>query len=183
MRIRFEAKRMRSVDRTNSWHIRRLERADVHQLLELIRSVRQEFGLAKRVTALLEPSDYALFDVYRHRRSAYFVAVMDSHVLGGAGIFPLANEDCGTCELQRMYLRSQHRGYGIGQALLNACLETARSFRFERCYAETVSEMSTAIVFYERNGFRRLTAPIGETGHSHNDFWMMLSMGTATGYI
>jgi putative acetyltransferase len=108
---------------------------------------------------------------------------MDNHILGGAGIFPLANEDWGTCELQRMYLRSQHRGRGIGQALLNGCLEAARSFGFERCYAETVSEMSAAIAFYERNGFRRLTAPIGETGHSHNDFWMMLNMGSVIGYI
>ena len=174
---------MRSVQRTNPWQIRRLQHADVHQLLDLIRSVREEFGLASRVTALLEPSDYALFDVYRHRRSAYFVALIDTHVLGGAGIFPLANEDWGTCELQRMYLRSQHRGRGIGQALLNACLETAGTFGFERCYAETVSEMSTAIAFYERNGFRQLTAPIGETGHGHNDFWMMLSLGTATGCI
>ena len=170
---------MRSVNRTNSWQIRRLHQADVHQLLELIRSVRQEFGLANRVTALLEPTDYALLDVYRHRRSAYFVAVMDDHVLGGAGIFPLANENWGTCELQRMYLRTQHRGQGVGQALLDACLDTARSYGFERCYAETVSEMSTAISFYERNGFRRLTASIGETGHSHNDLWLMLSLGTA----
>jgi putative acetyltransferase len=169
--------------RTNPWQIRRLQLDDVYQLLEVIRSVRHEFGLASRVTALLEPSDYAIYDVYRHRRSAYFVAVMDNHVLGGAGIFPLANEDCGTCELQRMYLRSQHRGRGVGQALLNACVETARSFGFEWCYAETVSEMVAAIAFYERNGFRRLTAPIGDTGHSHNDFWLMLGLGAATGCI
>jgi putative acetyltransferase len=174
---------MRSVQRTNPWQIRRLQQPDVHQLLDIISKVRREFGLASRVAALLEPSDYALLDVYRHRRSAYFVAVMDNHVLGGAGIFPLADEDWGTCELQRMYLRSQHRRGGTGQALLNACLEAARSFGFERCYAETVSEMSAAIAFYERNGFRRLAAPIGETGHSHNDFWMILNMGTVTGYI
>jgi putative acetyltransferase len=170
------------VQRTN-WQIQRLQQSDVHELLDIIRGVRQEFGLARRVAALLEPNDYAIFDVYRHRRSAYFVAVMDNCVLGGAGIFPLANEDWGTCELQRMYLRSQHRGLGIGQALLNACLDDARSLGFERCYAETVSEMSTAIAFYERDGFRRLTAPIGETGHSHNDCWMMLSIGATTAHI
>jgi putative acetyltransferase len=171
---------MRPVQRTNPWQIRRLQQSDVHQLLDIISGVRREFGLATRVAALLEPNDYALLNVYRHRRSAYFVAVMDNHVLGGAGIFPLANEDWGTCELQRMYLVSQHRGRGIGQCLLDVCLEAGRSFGFERCYAETMSEMSTAIAFYERNGFRRLAAPIGATGHSHNDFWMMVSLGTTT---
>jgi putative acetyltransferase len=82
-----------------------------------------------------------------------------------------------------LYLVSQHRGRGIGQGLLNACLEAARSFGFERCYAETVSEMSGANAFYERNGFRRLAAPFGETGHSHNDFWLMASLGTGLGAL
>jgi putative acetyltransferase len=167
---------------TNPCDIRRLQHDDVHQLLELIKSVRQEFGLSSRVSELLEPSDYAVLDVYRNRRSAYFVASMGTKVLGGAGIFPLANEDWGTCELQRMYLHSHHRGRGIGQSLLNACLEAARFSGFKRCYAETVSEMSNAIAFYERNGFRRLTAPIGTTGHSHNDCWLVLDMEHATGH-
>lgn len=169
------------MQKPNLCQTRRLQHSDIHELMGIIRDVRQEFGLARRVAALLEPSDYALLDVYRHRRSAYFVAVMDNCVLGGAGIFPLADEDWGTCELQRMYLRSQHRGLGVGQALLNACLEEARALGFGRCYAETVSEMSTAIAFYERNGFQRLTAPIGETGHSHNDCWLVLDMEHAIG--
>jgi putative acetyltransferase len=183
MRIRCKGQRMRSVMSNHSWQIRRLHQSDVPQLLELIGGVRQEFGLAARVTSVLEPNDYAILDIYRHLRSAYFVAMADNDVLGGAGIFPLASGDWGTCELQRMYLCPQYRGRGIGQGLLTACLDIARSLGFERCYAETVSEMSTAIAFYERNGFRRLSAPIGDTGHSHNDCWMMLSLGPATAFI
>jgi putative acetyltransferase len=174
---------MRSVHSANPWKIRRLQHSDVHELLNLIRSVRQEFGLSDRLTALLEPSEYALLDVYRHRRSVYFVALTDNHVVGGAGIFPLADADWGTCELQRMYLHSPYRGRGIGQALLNACLDTARSLGFDACYAETVTQMAPAIAFYQRNGFRRLTARLGDTGHSHNDFWMMLTMSAASAHI
>ena len=183
MRIRWTGQRMRSVITDDAWQIRRLQPPDVHQLLDLISGVRREFALATRVTSLLEPNDYAILDVYRHRRSAYFVAVMDGQVLGGAGILPLANEDRGTCELQRMYLRSQHRGRGIGRSLLNACIDAARSLDFERCYAETLSEMATAITFYERNGFRRLPAPLGATGHSHDRRRMMLSLGPATCHL
>lgn len=162
---------------SNSWQIRRLLQSDVHQLLGIISSARRDFGLATRVNSLLEPNDYAILDVYRHHRSAYFVAATETEVLGGAGIFPLANGDWSTCELQRMYLRSQSRGQGIGQALLSTCLDTARALGFERCYAETIAEMTTAIAFYERNRFERLLAPIGETWHSHNDVWMMLQLG------
>lgn len=169
---------MQCVNHQSPWQIRRLELPDLHELLGIISNVRREYGLANQVTDLLEPRDYALIEVYRHRRSAYFVAHMEHQVVGGAGIFPLAEEDWNTCELQRMYLRAQCRGLGIGQALLNSCVGAARSFGFERCYAETVSEMSTAIAFYERNGFRRLGAPLGQTGHSHNDCWLMLDMAT-----
>jgi hypothetical protein len=59
--------------------------------LELIGGVRREFGLAARVTSVLEPNDYAILDVYGHPRSAYYVAMADDDVLGGAGISPLAN--------------------------------------------------------------------------------------------
>jgi putative acetyltransferase len=94
-------------------------------------------------------------------------------VVGGAGIAPLAGADPLTCELQRMYLRADARGQGIGEALLKECLATARRFLFVRCYLETIAQMRHALAFYGRNGFEALTAPLGRTGHHHNDRWMM----------
>jgi putative acetyltransferase len=167
---------MRSVNKANRCEVRRLQLADVPELLEIIRSARAEYGLAERVPALLEPTDYRLLDHYRRKRSAYFVARVAGEVAGGAGIYPLINGDWTTCELQRMYLRSAYRGGGIGQTLLDACLQTARDLGFEHCYAETISEMSSAIRFYERNGFTRCLQPIGDTGHGHNDCWLMLKL-------
>jgi len=66
--------------------------------------------------------------------------------------------------------------------LLEACIRAAQSFSFARCYAETVVQMSTAIAFYERNGFRRLAAPLGQTGHEHNDCWMLLDIPDTYGF-
>ncbi|HEY8507665.1 MAG TPA: GNAT family N-acetyltransferase [Steroidobacteraceae bacterium] len=156
--------------------IRPLQQPDVHALLQIIRGTRLEYGLERRVPQLLEPSDYALLDVYHRRRSAYFVATNAGEVVGGAGIAPLPESDGMTCELQRMYLLPQHRGKGIGQRLLDACIDAARSFGYARCYAETISEMTTAIAFYERNGFRRLPGPKGNSGHPHNDCWLELDL-------
>ncbi len=162
----------------NCFEIRRLQQADVRAVLDIIGSVRREYQLQQRVQAVLEPSDYSLFDIYRRRRSAYFVAVEAGEVVGGAGIAPLTAGDWLTCELQRMYLRPQYRGRHIGRALLHACVDAARLSGFERCYAETISEMTTAIAFYQRQGFGRLATPIGHTGHDHNDCWMMLELRT-----
>ena len=149
-----------------SFDIRRLLQQDVHSMLDIIRGVRREYGLEARVEKLLEPADYSLFDLYRRRRSAYFIALEAGEVVGGA--------DFKTCELQRMYLRPDGRGRGIGLALLQSCIHAAESFGFERCYAETISAMTGAIAFYRRNGFSRLSAPLGQTGHGHNDCWMLL---------
>lgn len=159
--------------------IRRLQQADVHAVLKILRSARTEYGLATRVADVLEASDYALFETYRRRRTAYFVALEEDEVVGGAGIAPLANGDWLTCELQRMYLRPQSRGSGIGQMLLDECIAAAQSLGFTHCYAETISQMKTALAFYERNGFRPLDGPVGGTHHEHNDRWLMLQLSAS----
>lgn len=156
--------------------IRRLQQADVHTILDIVRDTRLEYGLGERLATVLEPSDYALFEACRRRRSAYFVAVHDGKVVGGAGISPLAGGHWQTCELQKMYVRAASRGIGAGRMLLAACIRAAQSFGFVHCYAETTSQMTAALAFYERNGFTRLDAPNGHTGRVHNDCWLTLQI-------
>ena len=124
---------------SGSYVVRRLVPQDVPALVQIIDTVRREFG---------------------------------------AGIAPAFGADEETCELQRMYLSAHHRRRGVGQLLLNQCLHQAKSLQFRRCYAETVSEMQAAIRFYQANGFQRLDAPLGSSGHEHNDCWLILDLGT-----
>ena len=153
--------------------IRRLERADVPALLEKIHDARAQYGLGARVESLLEPADLAIYDSYQRRRAIYFVALRDGDVIGGAGVAPLPGDDPLTCELQRMYLRPEARGQGVGTRLLETCLDAARRFWFVRCYAETISGMDQALKLYARNGFVELSTAVGRTGHGHNDRWLM----------
>lgn len=153
--------------------LRPLEPADVPALLRIIADSRAEYGIADQGVELLEPADHALYATYQRQRTMYFVAVRDGEVVGGAGIAPLAGADPLTCELQRMYLRRDARGRGIGDALLERCLAAARQFLYVRCYLETVHRMQGALEFYGRHGFRDLGAPLGHTGHEHNDRWML----------
>jgi putative acetyltransferase len=154
-------------------HIRLLEPADVPALLAIIADSRAEYGIAERGVELLEPADRALYATYHRQRSLYFVAVSGGEIAGGAGIAPLAGADPLTCELQRMYLRRDARGRGIGNALLEHCLKAARQFLYVRCYLETISQMQGALAFYARHGFRDLESRVGATGHEHNDRWLM----------
>jgi putative acetyltransferase len=156
--------------------LRPLERRDVPAMLDIIRDARAQYGLATRVDSLLEPADLAIFDTYQKRRTLYFVALTDGEVVGGAGIAPLAGDDPLTCELQRMYLKPEARGRGVGTLLLDACLDAARRFWFVRCYAETIAEMDQALKLYARNGFVNLPGALGSTGHTHNDRWLVRSL-------
>jgi putative acetyltransferase len=139
----------------------------------IIADSRAEYGIAERGAELLEPADHALYATYQRQRTLYFVALLGGEVVGGAGVAPLAGADPLTCELQRMYLRADARGRGIGDALLERCLGAAKQFLYVRCYLETVTQMQAALEFYGRHGFRDLRAPIGRTGHEHNDRWMV----------
>ena len=161
--------------------IRPIEPADVPALLEIIANSRGEYGIAERGVELLEPADHALYATYQRQRSLYFVASLDGEVVGGAGIAPLTGSEPLTCELQRMYLRPDARGRGIGDALLQHCLAAAKQFLYVRCYLETITQMQAALEFYGRHGFRNLQAPLGRTGHSHNDRWLMRGLRASAG--
>lgn len=156
--------------------IRPLELADVPALLTVIADARREYGIGDRGVEILDASDHALYATYQRQRTLYFVAVQDGEVVGGAGIAPLSGADPLTCELQRMYLRADVRGRGIGDALLERCLAAARQFLYVRCYLETVTQMQAAIGFYGRHGFRELQGPLGRTARPHNDRWMIRAL-------
>jgi putative acetyltransferase len=158
---------------SESYVVRRLTPQDVTAIVQIIDTSRRAFGLEARVHSVIEPSDQDLFGTYQHARSDYFVAFHGAVPVGGAGIAPLSGAAGDTCELQRMYLSAPHRGRGVGKLLLDECLRRAKALQFRRCYAETISEMQGAIRFYEANGFLRLTARVGSSGHTHNDCWLM----------
>ena len=162
--------------KTDLLEIRPIEPVDVPALLQIIADSRAEYGIAERGLELLEPVDHALYATYQQQRTLYFVARLGGEIVGGAGVAPLAGADPLTCELQRMYLRADARGRGIGDALLDRCLAAAKQFLYVRCYLETITQMQAALEFYGRHGFRDLQAPIGRTGHEHNDRWLMRTL-------
>ncbi len=162
--------------KTDFLEIRPIEPTDVPALLGIIADSRREYGSEAQRAPLLEPADHALYDNYQRQRTLYFVALLGGEIVGGAGVAPLAGSDPLTCELQRMFLRPDARGRGIGDALLERCLAAARQFLYVRCYLETVTQMQAALEFYGRHGFRDLQAPLGHTGHEHNDRWLMRTL-------
>ena len=172
--------------RQASYAIRPIRAGDRAAVARLIRVVMPEFGAKGPGFAINDPEVDDMFGAYQGPRWRYFVVTRGGVrsarsarrggersggersaevVVGGGGYAPLAGGDARTCELRKMYFTPEVRGLGLGQRLLGECLAEARRAGFVRIYLETLGAMSQARALYERNGFRRLERPMGETGH------------------
>jgi len=153
--------------------IRPIEARDDAAIAAIIRAVMPEFGAVGSGFAISDPEVDWMSRAYAQPRCAYFVVEDDGVVLGGGGVAPLAGGDDDTCELRKMYFLPQARGRGAGAAMMTRCLEAARAFDFRQCYLETLDGMDAAMKLYERSGFQRIDAALGDTGHGGcNTFYL-----------
>jgi putative acetyltransferase len=132
---------------------------------KIIRTVMPEFGASGQGFAIHDKEVDDMLAEYTKPRSAYFVCEENGRILGGGGVAPLAGGDGDTCELKKMYFLPEGRGKGLGQAVLSACLKSAKAIGYTYCYLETFNTMSSAMKLYEKNGFKKISGPCGSTGH------------------
>ena len=152
--------------------IRKITKTDNDSLATIIRSCLKEFGADKPGTVYYDESTDHLYELFSTPKSAYFVAELEGKILGGAGIFPSDGLPQDTCELVKMYLLAESRRSGIGAALMNQCLATAKEVGFNAIYLETLPELKRAISVYEKFNFTYLNGPLGNTGHHGCSVWM-----------
>jgi ribosomal protein S18 acetylase RimI-like enzyme len=82
-----------------------------------------------------------------------WVAVSDGKVVGSVALRSRAPD---TLELKRMYLRSDHRGRGLGRRLLETALAQARASGAALIRLDTTERMEAARALYEQYGFERV---------------------------
>ena len=145
--------------------VRPIRAEDNAELAFIIRAVMPEFGAGGEGFAIHDREVDDMFSAYSRARSAYFVCELDGEVVGGGGIAHLDGGNADTCELKKMYFLPEARGMGAGQMVLKKCLETARAFGYTYCYLETFNTMTAAMRLYEKNGFEKITGPLGNTRH------------------
>lgn len=153
--------------------IREIQPEDDAALAAIIRQTLTEFGANQPGFAWSDPELDALSTAYTGDGAVYYVVISEQTLMGGAGIAPFPCQYAGLCELQKMYLLPAARGQGIGQVLMTRLLATAQTYGYRGCYLETFHTMERAIQLYQRAGFHRLNAPLGQTGHSAcNQFYV-----------
>lgn len=135
--------------------IRPVEARDEQALARVLRAVMVEYGALDTDAPDADEEVGAMTAAYGGARSVYLVAERGGVVLGGAGIAPFSGQPARVCVLRKMYLADEARGLGLGRALLDACLDAARTRGYRVCYLETMPGMTTARALYEAAGFVR----------------------------
>ena len=64
----------------------------------------------------------------------------------------------GGCEIKRLFVRPEARGTGVGRALLDRLIETARSRGYRELWLDTLPTMHAAQQLYRRHGFMQVEA-------------------------
>lgn len=157
--------------------IREIEAKDNKAVAALIREVLVEFNVPKVGTAYEDKALDEMYESYREKeKGIYYVIEEDGEIIGSAGVCQLDNYLGPICELQKMYFSPQARGRGLGSKMIKKCLDTARDLGFKQCYLETMPQMSTAQLLYQKTGFNYIDGPMGDTGHHSCPVHMLLDL-------
>ena len=156
--------------------VRRVEKKDNPQIANIIRTVMPEFGASGQGFAIHDKEVDNIYEAYDHKRAAYFVCEVNDKIVGGGGVAPLEGGDPAVCELKKMYFLPEGRGKGLGQKVLASCLNEARKIGFKKCYLETFNTMKDAMRLYEKNGFEKISGPMGNTGHFACDTFYLIAL-------
>ena len=153
--------------------IRPIRAQDNAAVATIIRQVMTEFGAVGRDFSIADPEVGAMCEAYPAPDAAFFVVEKEGRVLGCGGMGPLQGGATDVCELRKMYFLPELRGSGMGAKLLAVILAAAREAGYRRCYLETLGSMQDARRLYLKHGFQPIDAPLGNTGHSGCNSWMI----------
>lgn len=156
--------------------IRPVEEADNGALATIIRNAFLEFNAPTRNTVFEDPTTDHLSGLFEAAGSRLWVAEEDGRLLGCCGIYPTEGLPEGCVELVKFYLSGAARGKGVGAALFHKCQESAQALNYKELYLESLPQFATAVGMYERLGFKKLDHPLGNSGHTGCNIWMLKTL-------
>jgi putative acetyltransferase len=99
-----------------------------------------------------EPACFVDFDRELDALPGEYRLLLAEHAAGCVAVRFL---DPKTAELKRLYVRSTHRGRGLGRALAEAAIALAREAGCARMVLDSLPKMREAQALYELLGFKR----------------------------
>lgn len=153
--------------------IRKIEEQDNADIATVIRSCFADFNAPTKGTVFEDPTTDDLYSVFRKEKSVLYIAEENGEIVGSCGIYPTENLPEDTAEMVKFYLTKNSRGKGTGRALMETALEAARQMGYRKIYIESLPEFTKALSMYEKQGFKLLEKPMGNSCHTGCNIWML----------
>ncbi len=139
----------------------------------MIRNVIEEFDAPRTGTVYEDSSTDHLFELFSESNSVLWVAELNNEPVGCCGLYPTEGLASNYAELVKFYISHEARGKGIGKELMIRTMNSAKELNYEYIYLESLPDFSKAISMYKESGFKQLDSPLGNSGHSSCDVWML----------
>ncbi|HQV67245.1 MAG TPA: GNAT family N-acetyltransferase [Saprospiraceae bacterium] len=153
--------------------IRHIKKDDNVFLAKMIRSVFEEYNAPQVGTVYSDPTTDNLFELFQTEKSILWVAEIEHEIIGCCGIYPTSGLPKNCAELVKFYITTKSRSKGIGKLLMEKSIESAKEMGYSAIYLESLPDFSMAISIYEKQGFKHLDQPMGESGHTSCNIWMV----------
>ena len=146
-----------------------LVQVETPQQIEEVRRLLREYEASLNVSLCFQGFEKELAELpgeYAPPRGRLLLACDGGQPAGCVALRELDEE---TCEMKRLYLRTEFRGQGAGRRLARAVIQEARTLGYKRMRLDTLAAMQEAKALYESLGFKRIE-PYYHNPHPGTEF-------------
>lgn len=117
---------------------------------------------------LSKPEEYII-----NKGGFIFFAKLNETILGTVALMPTSTKN--VFELTKMAVSPKHRGYKIGQQLMQYCIEFAKQHQFKALMLYSNTKLENAIYIYRKYGF--IEIPVEKNSpYKRSDIKMILEV-------
>ncbi len=107
--------------------------------------------------------------------SGLFLAVAEGQGIGCVGVQRLDDQ---TCQMKRLYVKPEYRGFTVGKSLIEQAIAFAKARGYQQMRLTTAAGFERAIGLYERYGFVFIEPTADEK--AYGKLAMQLDLGSKT---
>lgn len=155
------------------YHLRKIQPQDNQPLAQVIRACFIEHQAPQAGTVYTDPTTDDLYRLFQVEKAVLWVGETEQGIMGCCGIYPTPGLPADCAELVKFYLAPEGRGLGLGRALMEQCIQSARSMGYQQLYIESLPEFSRAVSIYQQQGFEALERPLTRQGHPGCNLWYL----------
>ena len=91
-----------------------------------------------------------------------YIATLSNEIAGCIALRPV-DKQC--CEMKRLYVREQFRGFGIGRTLSEKIIGDAKKIGYKKMVLDTLTSMQKAVSLYKSLGFMEIEPYYNNPNH------------------